>query len=166
MRSHSDTALGHIHLLFHSVVAAALVRVQAYAALLALALVVDAPAAFSAQAAAAGTIESKTGLASYYSRRLEGRKTASGEKFRNDELVAAHRTYPLGTLVRVNNLENGEAVDVRITDREASAQNRREGVIIDVSQAAATRLKMKKDGRVKVRVDVVEWGQDEKSIKR
>jgi rare lipoprotein A (peptidoglycan hydrolase) len=39
-------------------------------------------------------------------------------------------------------------------------------VIIDVSQAAATRLKMKKDGRVKVRVDVLEWGQDEKSIKR
>jgi rare lipoprotein A (peptidoglycan hydrolase) len=68
--------------------------VQAYAALLALALVVDGPAAFSAQAAAAGTIESKTGLASYYSPRREGKKTASGEKFRNDELVAAHRTYP------------------------------------------------------------------------
>jgi rare lipoprotein A len=68
--------------------------------------------------------------------------------------------------VRVNNLENGEAVDVRITDRGASAQNRKEGVIIDVSQAAATRLKMKKDGRVKVRVDVLEWGQDEKSSKR
>jgi len=75
-------------------------------------------------------------------------------------MVAAHRTYPLGTLVRVTNLENGESVHVRIADRGASAKNRRKGVIIDVSQAAAMRLKMKKDGRVKVRVDVLEWGED------
>jgi rare lipoprotein A len=105
--------------------------------------------------------KSQTGLASYYSRRLEGKETASGETFRNDELVAAHRTYPLGTRARVTNLENGRSVVVRITDRGASAENRREGVIIDVSQSAAARLKMKKDGRVRVRVQVLEWGEDD-----
>ena len=103
-----------------------------------------------------------TGLASYYAKRLEGKETASGDTFRNDELVAAHRSYPFGTRVRVTNLENGESVVVRITDRGASKENRREGVIIDLSQAAATRLKMKKDGRVRVRVQVLEWGEGER----
>ena len=101
----------------------------------------------------------ETGLASFYARRLHGKKTASGETFRNDELVAAHPRYPFGTRVRVTNLENGASVVVRITDRGASRQNRREGVIIDVSQAAATQLKMKKDGRARVRVQVLEWGE-------
>jgi rare lipoprotein A len=103
----------------------------------------------------------ETGLASYYSRKFEGRQTASGETFSNQELTAAHPSHPLGTRVRVTNLENGTSVVVRINDRGASAQNRREGVIIDVSQAAADRLKMKKDGRVRVRVNVLEWGEDD-----
>jgi rare lipoprotein A len=103
----------------------------------------------------------ETGLASFYSRRFEGKETASGDAFRNDELVAAHPSHPFGTRVRVTNLENGTSVIVRITDRGASRANRREGVIIDVSQAAATRLKMKKDGRVRVRVQVLEWGEDD-----
>ena len=102
----------------------------------------------------------ETGLASFYSRRFDGKETASGETFTNKELTAAHPSHPLGTRVRVTNLENGTSVVVRINDRGASAQNRREGVIIDVSQAAADRLKMKKDGRVRVRVSVLEWGED------
>ena len=109
-----------------------------------------------------GTVKkTETGLAPYYSRRFEGKTTAGGERFRNAELVAAHPTYPLGTMVRVTNLETGGSVEVRITDRGASAENRREGVIIDVSQAAASRLKMKKDGRVRVRIEVLEWGKEE-----
>jgi len=106
-------------------------------------------------------VRTQVGLASYYSRRLDGKKTASGERFSNEELVAAHRTFPLGTRVRVTNLENGKSVVVRINDRGASAQNRREGVIIDLSQAAASRLQMKHDGRVRVRVSVLEWGEDD-----
>ncbi|HET7157660.1 MAG TPA: septal ring lytic transglycosylase RlpA family protein [Burkholderiales bacterium] len=118
-----------------------------------------------ARAAASGT-ESKasktqTGFASFYSRRFDGKRTAGGETFDNRELVAAHRTYPLGTRARVTNLENDTSVEVVINDRGPSKQNRREGVIIDVSQAAAARLRMKKDGRVKVRVDVLEWGKDD-----
>jgi rare lipoprotein A len=102
----------------------------------------------------------ETGLASFYSRRFDGKETASGETFSNNELTAAHPSHPLGTRVRVTSLENGTSVVVRINDRGASAQNRREGVIIDVSQAAADRLKMKKEGRVRVRVSVLEWGED------
>jgi rare lipoprotein A len=103
----------------------------------------------------------ETGLASYYSRRFDGKTTASGETFSNKQLTAAHPSHPLGTRVRVTNLENGSSVVVRINDRGASAQNRREGVIIDLSQAAAERLDMKKEGRVRVRVNVLEWGEDE-----
>ncbi|MGZ8156015.1 MAG: septal ring lytic transglycosylase RlpA family protein [Burkholderiales bacterium] len=121
----------------------------------------SAPSAAYAGEKSAKAKKTQTGLASYYSRRLEGKETASGETFRNDELVAAHRSYPFGTRARVTNLENGRSVVVRITDRGASAGNRREGVIIDVSQAAAARLKMKKDGRVRVRVQVLEWGEDD-----
>ena len=119
----------------------------------------EAPAASAS--APATQAKAETGLASYYSRRFDGKETASGDTFRNDELVAAHPTHPLGTVVRVTNLENQTSVVVRITDRGASASNRREGVVIDLSQAAATRLKMKKDGRVRVRVDVLEWGADD-----
>lgn len=141
-------------------------RAILFARLLALALFLSPPLVVNA--ALSGGLKAKstqTGLASYYSRRFDGKKTAGGERFSNDEMVAAHRTLPLGTLVRVHNLENGESVDVRITDRGASRANRREGVIIDVSQAAATKLKMKKDGRVKVRVEVLEWGDDTKAPK-
>jgi rare lipoprotein A len=103
----------------------------------------------------------ETGLASYYSRRFDGKTTASGETFSNQQLTAAHPSFPLGTRVRVTNLENGSSVVVRINDRGASAENRREGVIIDLSQAAAERLDMKKEGRVRVRVNVLEWGEDD-----
>jgi rare lipoprotein A len=121
-----------------------------------------APCASEAYAAdkASGKKAVQKGLASYYSRHFDGKQTASGDTFDNDELVAAHRTLPLGSKVRVTNLENGRSVVVRITDRGASAENRREGVIIDVSQAAAKRLQMKKDGRVRAKVEVLEWGDD------
>jgi rare lipoprotein A len=102
-----------------------------------------------------------TGLASFYARHLDGKQTARGDSFDNDELVAAHRSYPFGTRVRVTNLENHTSVVVRIVDRGASKANRREGVIIDLSQAAAARLKMKKDGRARVRLQVLEWGDGE-----
>jgi len=99
--------------------------------------------------------KSDTGLASYYSRSFDGQETASGKIFDSDDMVAAHPDYPLGTNVRLTNLENSNMVEVKIIDRGPTKENQREGVIIDISRAAAKKLGMIKDGRVKVKVDVL-----------
>jgi len=78
----------------------------------------------------------QTGIASWYGRQHHGKRTASGEAYDMNSLTAAHRTLPLGTRVRVTNLDNGRSVDVRINDRGPFAANR----LIDLSYAAARRL--------------------------
>ena len=107
--------------------------------------------------------ETKTGLASYYHRSFEGQETASGETFSNKEMVAAHPDYPLGTICRITNLEKEAVAEVRISDRGPTKENQKEGVIIDLSRAAAKQLGMIKDGRVKVKVEVLEWGDNERT---
>src|SRR5262245_15768274 len=62
-------------------------------------------------------LEERQGLASYYGPGFEGRVTASGETFDKNAMVAAHPTYPFGTVVRVTNLANGRRVIVRVVDR-------------------------------------------------
>lgn len=104
--------------------------------------------------------ETKTGLASFYGRAFDGQKTASGEIFDSDDMVAAHPTYPLGTIVRVTNLASNDTVRVRISDRGPTRLNRREGVIIDLSRGAAKKINMIAAGREKVQVEVLEWGQE------
>ena len=101
----------------------------------------------------------ETGLASYYSSRFEGRRTASGATFRNDLLMAAHPTFPFGTVALVTNLMHGYSVIVHITDRGPTAPHQRRGVVIDLSQSAASQLKMMAAGRVPVSVRVLEWGK-------
>lgn len=109
-------------------------------------------------------LETKTGLASYYHPSLDGGLTASGVPFDNAAMMAAHPTYPFGTVVRVTNLEKSEAVvEVHITDRGPTDVNVAEGVIIDLSGAAAAKLGMLEDGRVRVKVEVLEWGMDARS---
>ncbi len=88
------------------------------------------------------------GVASYYGPGLHGRPTASGERFDQEALTAAHRTEPFGTCLRVVNMENGRSVKVRINDRGPF----KEGRIIDVSLAAARELDMVKQGLVRVRL--------------
>jgi rare lipoprotein A len=105
--------------------------------------------------------DSQTGLASYYGHEFEGKETASGETFHSKEMVAAHPTYPLGTVVRVTNLEEGDTVHVRIIDRGPTDENVAEGVIIDMSKGAAQKLGMVKAGRVRVKVEVLQWGTNE-----
>jgi rare lipoprotein A len=108
--------------------------------------------------------ETKTGLASYYHRSFEGQETASGETFSNKEMTAAHPDYPLGTICRITNLEKDSAVaEVRISDRGPTKSNQNDGVIIDLSRAAAKQLGMIRDGRVKVKVEVLEWGNNERT---
>ncbi len=95
------------------------------------------------------------GLASYYGPGFDGGLTASGETFDERELVAAHRTLPFGSVVRVTNLENGRSVDLRVIDRGPFGRNHRKGCIIDVSRGAARRLRFIRDGIVRVRVQVL-----------
>jgi rare lipoprotein A len=101
------------------------------------------------------------GLASYYGPGFHGRETASGQIFNQWQMVAAHRTLPLGTVVRVTNLENGRAVTLRVIDRGPYGRNVRKGAIIDVSKGAARRLHFIRDGLVRVRVDIVDEAESE-----
>ena len=84
----------------------------------------------------------------------EARHTASERVWKNDELVAAHRTLPLGGKVRVVNLENDRSVVVEITDRGPYARGR----IIDLSLMAAIRLGMVTRGTARVRLETVTAG--------
>ena len=84
---------------------------------------------------------------------------ASGRPFDMNAIVAAHPRYPFGTLLRVTNLRNGRSLTVRIQDRGPASQPQREGVIIDLSRGAAERLGFIRQGRVRVRLEVLEWGR-------
>ncbi|MCL4639561.1 MULTISPECIES: septal ring lytic transglycosylase RlpA family protein [Olivibacter] len=88
------------------------------------------------------------GGASYYADKFKGRRTASGEKFRQYKLTAAHKTLPFGTKVKVKNLDNGRTVKVRINDRGPFVSGR----IIDLSKKAARRLGIIQSGTVKVEI--------------
>ncbi|RKH39162.1 septal ring lytic transglycosylase RlpA family protein [Corallococcus sicarius] len=88
------------------------------------------------------------GLASFYGPGLHGRPTASGEKFNQNALTAAHRTERFGTCVKVLNMENGLQVEVRVNDRGPFVDGR----IIDLSKAAAKTLGMLDKGLARVRL--------------
>lgn len=89
------------------------------------------------------------GKASYYGARHHGNKTASGERFDQNALTAAHRNLPFGSLVRVTNLRNDKSVVVRINDRGPYSKGR----IIDLSHKAAAQIDMLRAGVVPVRVE-------------
>ena len=95
---------------------------------------------------------SAEGKASYYGARHQGKRTASGERFDQNQLTAAHRTLPFGSRVRVTNLNNDKSVLVRINDRGPYARSR----LIDLSQKAAEQLDMLRAGVVPVRVESVD----------
>ncbi|MNY41426.1 septal ring lytic transglycosylase RlpA family protein [Pseudomonas borbori] len=89
------------------------------------------------------------GKASYYGARHHGRKTASGERFDQHALTAAHRSLPFGSRVLVTNLRNDKSVVVRINDRGPFVRGR----IIDLSHKAAAQIDMLRAGVVPVRVE-------------
>ena len=103
-------------------------------------------------------LEVREGLASYYGPGFDGKVTASGTRFDMKAMVAAHPSYPFGTVVRVTNVTNGRAVDVRVVDRGPARGPRAEGVIIDVSYGAAGALNFVRAGRARVRLEVLRWG--------
>lgn len=91
----------------------------------------------------------QVGLASWYGSFHAGQRTASGEPFDPDAMTAAHRTLPLGTVVRVTNIANGRVVTVRINDRGPRDRSR----IIDLSRSAAQALGFVADGIMKVKIE-------------
>jgi rare lipoprotein A len=105
-----------------------------------------------------GILEAREGFASYYSGGLDGKPAASGVRFNTRAMVGAHPTYPFGTVVRVTNLKNGRSVHVRIVDRGPTRGPRSDDVIIDLSHAAADALGFIRDGRTRVRLEVLSWG--------
>ncbi len=90
----------------------------------------------------------ETGIASWYGSKFHGRKTANGERFDMNNLSAAHRTLPMPSIVRVTNLENGRALNLRVNDRGPFARGR----IIDLSRRAAQLLGFEKQGTARVHV--------------
>jgi rare lipoprotein A len=104
-------------------------------------------------------LETREGLASYYGKEFHGRKTASGIRFDMNAMVAAHPSYPFGTLLRVTNLANGRSTSVRIVDRGPARRLRAEGVVIDMSRRAAEVLSFIQQGRARVRLEVLSWGR-------
>jgi rare lipoprotein A len=88
------------------------------------------------------------GIASYYGQKFHGRKTASGERFNNNAMTAAHRSAPFGSRIKVTNLANGRSVVVRVNDRGPWVRGR----IVDVSGVAARQLGMTGRGLTRVRV--------------
>ena len=103
-------------------------------------------------------LEVKQGLASYYGPGFDGKRTASGMTFDQTDMVAAHPTYPFGTVVRVTNLSNQRQVVVRVVDRGPAKGPRAEGVVIDLSSGAASNLGFLRKGRTRVRLEVLSWG--------
>jgi len=120
------------------------------------------PAATPAPAPTAkpqAVLETREGLASYDVSGFEGQVTASGEKVDQSAMVAAHSSFPFGTVVRVTNLANGRRVIVRIVDRVPAAAAQKESVLIDLSSSAARNLGVAAKGRAKVRLEVLRWGR-------
>lgn len=95
---------------------------------------------------------SETGIASWYGKKAEGNLTASGEIFHADSMTAAHKTLPMGTLVRVTNLKNDSVVIVKINDRMPKSSTKR---CIDLSSGAARKLNFLRAGVTPVKIEVI-----------
>jgi rare lipoprotein A len=91
------------------------------------------------------------GIASWYGKPYDGRPAADGEIYDMEQMVAAHRTLPFQTMVRVRNLTNDKTVDVRIIDRGPFVANR----IIDLSHAAARAIDLIGPGVANVEVTII-----------
>ena len=99
------------------------------------------------------------GEATFYASYFDGRLTASGRIFDGDKAIAAHRSYPFGTVVRVTCLDNRRSVNVVIMDRGPFGRNQREGAIIDLSRSAAEKLGIISRGQARVKLEVLHWGK-------
>lgn len=97
------------------------------------------------------------GVSSFYATDFHGKLTANGEVYDMYGLTAAHKTLPLNTIVRVTNLENNKSIILRINDRGPFVKGR----ILDCSYGAAVKLGFVDQGTTRVKIEVIEWGDNE-----
>lgn len=97
------------------------------------------------------------GISSYYGEDFHGKLTANGEIFDMYAISAAHKTLPLNSLVKVTNLENGLSITLKINDRGPFIDGR----ILDCSYGAAKKLGFTTQGTTNVRIEVIEFGDDD-----
>lgn len=96
------------------------------------------------------------GVASFYADKFQGRKTASGTRFSQQQMTCAHRFLPFGTKVKVTNIKNGKSVELTVTDRGPFTKGR----IIDVTKSAARQLDFICEGKIEVALEVIPDVQD------
>lgn len=142
--------------------AAALITAAAFLATCAVSKVPPAPPVHAASSLAPAVVQGyreayrETGTASWYGNEFHGRKTASGETFDMYGISAAHRILPLGTTIRVTNLDNYMSIKVRVNDRGPFARNR----VLELSYGAAKELGFVAQGTARVKVEALEPVQD------
>ena len=91
------------------------------------------------------------GMASFYSNKFNGRKTANGEIYSQKKLTCACNVLPLGTWIRVTNLRNNHTVEVKVNDRIHPKMRR----VVDLTRAAAEKLDFISQGLTRVKVEVL-----------
>src|SRR5208283_1104196 len=99
-------------------------------------------------------IVTETGLASWYGPPYHNRRGSNGEIYNMHAMTAAHRTFPLGSIVRVTNVKSGQTALVRITDRGPFIPGR----VIDLSLAAARKLDVWQPGVAPVKIELMQSG--------
>jgi len=109
------------------------------------------PAPARAAPGAAKAPEAVVGVASWYGREFQGRPTASGDAYDRHDLTAASTVIPMGSRVRVTNLDNRQSVEVTINDHGPFVKGRS----LDLSEQAAKIIGMTKNGTAKVRMEVL-----------
>jgi rare lipoprotein A len=98
--------------------------------------------------------DTQVGVASYYSDKFHGRRTANGERYDRNGLTAMHPRLPFGTVIKVTNLRNNRSIHLRINDRTRL----RGGRLLDVSKRAAQELGFIGSGLAKVEIEIVRYG--------
>ncbi len=97
----------------------------------------------------------QVGKATWSGRRFQGHRTASGEAFDLNMITCAHRTLPIGTLLKVTNLNTRRSIVVRVNDRGPVPT----GIMVDLSYAAARSLGFNRRGNTRVRLEKVEGAE-------
>ena len=96
------------------------------------------------------------GIASYYGKKFHKKRTANGQIFNMYKVSAAHKTLPLGTRIRVTNLQNRRSLTMTVIDRGPFVKGR----ILDCSMGAAKKLGFYTTGTANVKIDIIELGDN------